>query len=954
MEIEKISLTWEGEQTENHSFAKVNQNIYKCLLTEGKLHLHTAPPANAQQPTTMIPGQKVNDPPPSDITIRHQWPPNWATANSKYCVCMQPWEYGALPRQWMIPMKYWTDQIWVYSTYNRECYIRCGLPEHKIKVVPLGVDETIYHPEVKPLPVQEPDRFRFLFVGGTIARKGIDQLLKAYLREFSSEEKVSLIIKDFGTRSFYQGSTCTEEIHTIMSHPHHPRIIYFDQDLPEEGLARLYKSCHCLVHPYRGEGFALPIIEAMACGVPAIVPNLGPSRDFCDEETTFFIPAEEEMLEQTQIADLDTVGKPWWLKIDTTDLQKRMRFVYENRSLVQEKGKKASAKIRSTFTWKKTAERVTELVTQLTQQEPPRKASEREILNIELKTGMLLYYQGHYQKAMERFLHLLTVYPHSWETHYHIALVDIATKESASAIRHLTYASHHVDTSSPADQAQIWHMLAIAYAQMQDFHQAIKALQKSATLNPSLCSHGIPILKEGIQKTAKLLSDLYLELGDCYRTNHNDFQAKEAYQRALPFVKNSPTLLQSLQQVEQRIEETKKQVIQVQLPEEKRETSDEQEEERATYDILWQSPLLNASGYAEEQRHFLESIQPYPLRVKVTPTDPPPPTEIYSSNLNQYLLSLQRKRFQTPLIHYQAAPAYYFSFPMAPLSIGRTMFETDSVPENWVKILNEMTEIWVPSEFNRETFAAAGIPWNRLQIIPGTLDENIFNPAHATPYTLTDTASFKFLSVFDWSIRKGWDILLQAYFEEFDANDDVSLILKLTYINEPNIDPYKKIRELAKKLGIHKPSPVHIIHQHLAEKELVGLYKAVDCFVLPSRGEGWGRPYMAAMAMELPTIGTKWSAPLTFMNDHNSYLIEMEGLVPVDLTGMPAHFKGHRWAEPSVDHLKALLRQVYTHQAAAKQKGKQARKDLFPRFAKSTIGRQIFERVHELVRFHYL
>jgi glycosyltransferase involved in cell wall biosynthesis len=561
----------------------------------------------------------------------------------------------------------------------------------------------------------------------------------------------------------------------------------------------------------------------------------------------------------------------------------------------------------------------------------------------------LLYYQGHYQKALARFLPLLTIYPHAWETHYHIALVYITTEEFASAIRHLTYVSNRMDTLSQTDQAQIWRMLAISYAKMENFHQATETFRKSATLNPSLRSDGIPILKEGIQKTAKLLADLYLELGDCYETSNNDFQAKEAYQRALQSIKNSPTLLRSLQQVEQRIADTKKQVMQVQPKE--RKISDE--EEKATYDILWQSPILNVSGYAEEQRHFLGSIRSYPLRIEITPTDSPPPADIYSSDLKKYLLSLQRKRFQTPLIHYQAAPAHYFSLPIAPLSIGRTMFETDSIPKSWVAILNEMTEIWVPSEFNRETFAAAGVPWSRLQIIPGTLDENIFNPIHVTPYTLTDTASFKFLSVFDWSMRKGWDILLQAYFEEFDANDDVSLILKLTYINEPNIDPYQKIRELAKKLGIHTPPSVHIIHQRLSEKEMVGLYKAADCFVLPSRGEGWGRPYMAAMAMELPTIGTKWSAPLTFMNDHNSYLIEIEGLVPVDPTGMPAHFKGHRWAEPSIDHLKELLRQVYTHQAAAKQKGKQARKDLFPRFATENIGRQIFTRMHELVKLHY-
>ena len=36
-------------------------------------------------------------------------------------------------------------------------------------------------------------------------------------------------------------------------------------------MAALYAACDCLVHPYRGEGFGLPIAEAMACGLPVIV-----------------------------------------------------------------------------------------------------------------------------------------------------------------------------------------------------------------------------------------------------------------------------------------------------------------------------------------------------------------------------------------------------------------------------------------------------------------------------------------------------------------------------------------------------------------------------------------------------------------------------------------------------------------------------------------------------------
>jgi len=51
--------------------------------------------------------------------------------------------------------------------------------------------------------------------------------------------------------------------------------------------------------------------------------------------------------------------------------------------------------------------------------------------------------------------------------------------------------------------------------------------------------------------------------------------------------------------------------------------------------------------------------------------------------------------------------------------------------------------------------------------------------------------------------------------------------------------------------------------------------------VLPSRGEGWGRPHVEAMAMELPIIATFWSGPTQYMNENNSYPLSISGLVPV-------------------------------------------------------------------------
>ena len=54
-------------------------------------------------------------------------------------------------------------------------------------------------------------------------------------------------------------------------------------------------------------------------------------------------------------------------------------------------------------------------------------------------------------------------------------------------------------------------------------------------------------------------------------------------------------------------------------------------------------------------------------------------------------------------------------------------------------------------------------------------------------------------------------------------------------------------------------------------QELPSLYAAADAFVLPSRGEGWGRPVMEAMAMGLPTIATNWSGTTAFLGEATGY-----------------------------------------------------------------------------------
>ena len=135
--------------------------------------------------------------------------------------------------------------------------------------------------QVDAYPLQTRKRFKFLFVGGTLPRKGFDLLLKAYRLVFSAADDVCLVVKDMGVGTFYRGQNATALIAQLRATPAAPEVEYLADELSEEEMAGLYRACDCVVQPYRGEGFCLPVAEAMACARPVIVTGFGPSLDYC-------------------------------------------------------------------------------------------------------------------------------------------------------------------------------------------------------------------------------------------------------------------------------------------------------------------------------------------------------------------------------------------------------------------------------------------------------------------------------------------------------------------------------------------------------------------------------------------------------------------------------------------------------------------------------------------------
>ncbi len=203
-------------------------------------------------------------------------------------------------------------------------------------------------------------------------------------------------------------------------------------------------------------------------------------------------------------------------------------------------------------------------------------------------------------------------------------------------------------------------------------------------------------------------------------------------------------------------------------------------------------------------------------------------------------------------------------------------------------------------------------------------------------YILDDTHKFRFLHVSSCFPRKGADVLLKAYGEVFDNDDDIVLIIK-TFPN-----PHNEIHtwlEEAKEINSKFPD-VMIIEEDLPTSQLKALYQQCHALVGPSRAEGFGLPFAEAMLSGLPVITTDWGGQVDFCSDETAWL--------VDYTFTPAktHFELYDsvWAEPSIEHLGERMREVYTLPADKRiVKSKRGRDLLLEKFCWSDVAARLVD-----------
>lgn len=231
-------------------------------------------------------------------------------------------------------------------------------------------------------------------------------------------------------------------------------------------------------------------------------------------------------------------------------------------------------------------------------------------------------------------------------------------------------------------------------------------------------------------------------------------------------------------------------------------------------------------------------------------------------------------------------------------------WEDSIYPKDWTEEINQYASgVIAISTFVKNVLINSGV--NIPITVAGLgIEEEFLDSNKNEEYELKDAKQVKFLHISTAKERKGVDLLIKAFAEEFDSNDDVTLVLKSSPGPDNNI-----VELIQKNQKENFPQIIYINDSSLTIAQIASLYRQSDCGVYPSRAEGFGLPALESMYFKKPVIVTGYSGYMDFCDGDNSYLLPYKLVNAVSSLVINI---GAKWAEPSIDKLKQYMREVYT------------------------------------------
>lgn len=337
--------------------------------------------------------------------------------------------------------------------------------------------------------------------------------------------------------------------------------------------------------------------------------------------------------------------------------------------------------------------------------------------------------------------------------------------------------------------------------------------------------------------------------------------------------------------------------------------------------IVIECDVFSGTGYGMLSREFMKRILPRDLNIKINPINS---SGLFSSCITDNEIRLYKDNFTSveevtnmgAYTHMRVYPPR-INFPRKHYNLTYTMLESYTIHHLFAKMLESSFDRFiVPTNFVKETFSQIVDP-DRITVIPLAVDEEVFHPnipqedvqfkkvnliEQTIEHTDEKPSGFKFLGTARFSHRKGCDLVLKSFAQEFTNDDDVSLVL--FYLPENENDPQHLIRRILSILTEYTPRPGKLPNIYLrdipwpTDKQYLP-YGWGDCFVFPSRGEGFGLTPMEAGACKIPVISSDNSGLKDFITDDVAFVVPTDKVENIGTLGSNGMYEGRHpeWAE---------------------------------------------------------
>lgn len=198
-----------------------------------------------------------------------------------------------------------------------------------------------------------------------------------------------------------------------------------------------------------------------------------------------------------------------------------------------------------------------------------------------------------------------------------------------------------------------------------------------------------------------------------------------------------------------------------------------------------------------------------------------------------------------------------------------------------------------------------------VHVVPLGVDRSIFHEGHQD----TEGTATRFINMGKWEIRKGHDVIIEAFNRAFSPDDNVELHM---FNHNPFLTPAKTNEWYDLYLKSHLKEKIHFGKCLPDQSAVYNIMKLMDCGVFPSRAEGWNLEILEMLSCGKHIITTNVTGHTEFCSHNNSKLIDLVDMEPAFDDRF--FFGQGEWYSIKDEHIDQIAEFMYYHIHLPKQK----------------------------------